>query len=353
LLALGASTAAADENSYIQTNLVSDQPGVALLQDANLVNAWGLSASPTSPIWVANNGTATSTLYTGFNPAPPVNKVGLTVAIPGGAPTGTVFNSAAGTGAFPVTDGTVTAPAAFLFATEDGAIVGWNPTVGLAAGQSPPSTMAEVATTVDGANYKGLTLGNTNQGPRLYAANFTQKRIDVWDGSWTMLDEPGAFTDPMLPDTYGPFNVQVIGNRLFVAYAQVDPESGDEVAGPGRGFVDVYSLKGKLISRLISHDGLNAPWGLVRAPGNFGAFSRDLLVGNFGNGRIHAYDIKTGEMLGTLQDPSGKPIEIDGLWALRFGNGTMGTHRTLLFTAGIADEDHGLFGEIVVRGSGE
>jgi uncharacterized protein (TIGR03118 family) len=350
LCAAGASAATAADNSYVQTNLVSDQAGHALVQDPNLVNAWGLSASPTSPIWVANNGTETSSLYTGFNPAPPVNRLGLLVSIPGGAPTGTVFNAAAGSGAFPVTDGTVTAPAAFLFDTEDGAVVGWNPTVGLAAGQSPPSTTGEVALTTPGANYKGLALGITNQGARLYAANFTQMRIDVWDGDWMPAAAPGAFVDPSLPSDYGPFNVQVIGKRLYVAYAQVDPESGDEVAGSGKGFVDVYTLQGKLVSRLISHDGLNAPWGLAKAPGNFGAFGHALLVGNFGNGRIHAYDIHTGAMLGTLQDPGGSPIVIDGLWALRFGNGTFGTHRTLIFSAGPDDESHGLLGALNATG---
>jgi uncharacterized protein (TIGR03118 family) len=343
--ALGASAAAAADNAYVQTNLVSDQPGVALVTDPNLVNAWGLSASPTSPIWVSDNGTELSTLYSGFNGAGPPAIVPLVVSIPGGAPTGTVFNSSPGASDFSVTDGTTTAKSVFLFDTEDGAIVGWNPTVGT-GGNPPPSTTGEVALTVPGANYKGLALGVTNQGARLYAANFTQMRIDVWDGNWMPAAAPGAFTDPSLPSDYGPFNVQVIGKRLYVAYAQVDPTSGDEVAGPGKGFVDVYSLQGRLISRLVSHDGLNAPWGLARAPGSFGAFSHALLVGNFGNGRIHAYDIRTGAMLGTLAAPGGSPIEIDGLWALRFGNGTFGNKRTLIFSAGPDDESHGLLGAL-------
>src|SRR4051794_18512036 len=230
LLALGASTAAAGENSYIQTNLVSDQAGHAILQDPNLVNAWGLSASPTSPMWVANNVTATSTLYTGFNPALPVNKVGLTVAIPDGGPTGTVFNSAAGSGAFPVTDGTVTAPAIFLFVSDSGAVTGWNPTVGVVAGSSPPSTQAQLVMHPEGAGYFGMTLANTKQGPRAYAANFIQGRIDVWDGAWNLVSTDETFTDPMLPEDYHPFNVQAIGNRIYVAYAQFDEEEQEEVA---------------------------------------------------------------------------------------------------------------------------
>jgi uncharacterized protein (TIGR03118 family) len=350
LCAAGASTAAAAGNSYVQTNLVSDVPGVALTHDPNLVNAWGLSASPTSPIWVSNNGTETSSLYSGFNPSPPVNIATLLVSIPGGAPTGTVFNSALGAGAFKVTDGTVTAPAFFLFDTEDGAIVGWNPTVGVPSGGTPPSTTGEVALTTPGAEYKGLALAVTKQGPRLYAANFTQMRIDVWDGDWMPAAAPGAFVDSSLPDGYGPFNVQVIGKRVYVAYAQVDPETGDEVAGTGKGFVDVYSLQGQLLMRLVSRGSLNAPWGLVQAPGNFGAFGHALLVGNFGNGRIHAYDIHSGAELGTLADPGGSPIAIDGLWALRFGNGTFGTKRTLIFSAGPDDESHGLLGALRAAG---
>src|SRR4051794_353964 len=251
LCALGTSAAAAADNAYVQTNLVSDQPGVALVTDPNLINAWGLSASPTSPIWVSDNGTELSTLYNGFaNGAPPAI-VPLVVSIPGGAPTGTVFNSGAGADDFSVTDGTTTARSVFLFDTEQGAIVGWNPTVGT-GGNPPPSTTGEVAVTMPGAVYKGLALANTKQGARLYAANFTQMRIDVWDGSWMPAAAPGAFTDPALPSDYGPFNVQVIARQLYVAYAQVDPASGDEVAGPGKGIVDVYSLQGRLISRLVS-----------------------------------------------------------------------------------------------------
>jgi uncharacterized protein (TIGR03118 family) len=213
-------------------------------------------------------------------------------------------------------------------------------------GGSPPSTTGEVAVTVPGADYKGLALANTKSGARLYAANFTQMRIDVWDGNWMPAAAPGSFTDPDLPQGYGPFNVQVIARRLYVAYAKVDPATGDEVAGSGLGFVDVYTLQGRLVSRLVSGGDLNAPWGLVRAPGGFGAFSHALLVGNFGDGRIHAYDFATGAPLGTLQDGSGSPITIDGLWALRVGNGTFGNGRTVIFSAGPGDESHGLLGAL-------
>jgi uncharacterized protein (TIGR03118 family) len=354
LLTAGATSAAADVSTYVQTNLVSDLPGVALVQDPQLVNPWGLSAGPTSPIWTSNNGTASSSLYSGFTASAPPAIVHLgatgSVAIPaGGLPTGTVFNSSTNPADFTVSDGTTSAPAAFLFASLTGAITGWNPAVGT-GGSPPPSNTAEVAVQVPGAVYTGLALGTTNQGARLYAANFAQGRVDVWDGNWTPAAAPGAFTDRALPAGYSPFNVQVIGDRLYVAYGKADPTSGETENRAGEGAVDVYTLQGRLLQRLVTHDGLDAPWGLVRAPGGFGAFSNALLVGNFGNGRIHAYDIRTGTMLGVVRDAGGAPIVNSGLWGLRFGNGTIGTKHTLIFAAGIDDETHGLLGAIQPAG---
>jgi uncharacterized protein (TIGR03118 family) len=351
LLAVGASTAAADDG-FVQTNLVSDIPGIALATDANLVNPWGLSAGPTTPVWTSNNGTGTSNLFLGFTKAAPaisINPLLVTIPPAPGLPTGTVFNSSTNPEDFKVTDGTTTAPARFLFASLLGTITGWSPTVGT-GGNPPPSTTAEVAATVPGAVYTGLAMAVTNAGARLYAANFAQGRVDVWDGAWVPAAAPGAFTDDQLPEGYSPFNVQVIGNKLYVAYAMVDPASGRSLSKAGAGAVDVYTLQGRLAQRLITHTQLNAPWGLVRAPGNFGSFSKALLVGNFGNGRIHAYDIRTGELLGTLSDPSGHAIVNDGLWGLRIGNNTLGTKHTLILAAGIQGETHGLLAAIQPAG---
>jgi uncharacterized protein (TIGR03118 family) len=181
----------------------------------------------------------------------------------------------------------------------------------------------------------------------LYAADFHHARIDVFDQGFNLIQLSGSFTDPEIPPGYAPFNVQELGGRLYVAYAKQDADREDEVAGPALGFVDVYSTSGHLLRHLIEHGQLNAPWGLVLAPAaGFGRFSGDLLVGNFGDGRINAYNPTTGEFLGRLRHEDGSPIEIDGLWALRFGNGVIGDPTTLLFIAGIDDEAHGLFGAI-------
>jgi uncharacterized protein (TIGR03118 family) len=329
--------ASADQhgNVYKQRNLVSDIPGVARITDPNLVNPWGLSAGPATPIWVADNGTDVSTLYSGgVHHSVPVIAP-LVVSIPGGAPTGTVFNPTQG---FQLNG----APARFLFDSEAGTITAWN------AGTA--------ATTVGGtphAIYKGLALATKGDTPYLYAADFHNAKIDVFDSSFAPTTLSGSFTDPNLPAGYAPFNVQELAGRIVVAYAQQDANAEDEVAGAGKGFVDVYDVQGHLLRRLISGGQLNAPWGLVLAPSHFGPFSGDLLVGNFGDGMINAYDPRSGAFEGQLRNRDGNPITIDGLWALRFGNGVIGTPHTLLFSAGIADESHGLFGEIVVRGSGE
>jgi uncharacterized protein (TIGR03118 family) len=318
-------------NVYKQRNLVSDIDGVARIADPNLVNPWGLSFGPSTPAWVADNGTGLSTLYSGgvHKSIPVIGS--LVVTIDGGKPTGTVFNPTSG---FNVNG----APAKFIFDSEVGTITAWN-------GGTEATT---VATTPD-AIYKGLTLA----GHLLYAANFHAGKIDVFNDSFAPTTVPGGFTDPNLPAGFAPFNIQEIGGRLLVAYAKQDQNAEDDVAGAGFGYVDVFDTDGHLIRRLISQGALNAPWGLALAPRHFGPFSGDLLVGNFGDGAINAYDPQTGNFDGTLMNKDGNQIKIDGLWALRFGNGVIGTPQTLLFTAGIGDEQHGLFGEIVVRGSGE
>jgi uncharacterized protein (TIGR03118 family) len=319
---------AAESNAYTVTPLVSDQPGVAPTTDTHLVNAWGLTSSATSPWWVSDNGTDLSTLYNGAGA-----KQGLEVAVAGG-PTGAVFNP---TTAFLLPTG---GKALFIFDSEDGAIRAWNGAQGTTAIVVVPST---------GAIYKGLAIANTASGPRLYAADFHNARIDVFNGSFGLVPDSG-FEDPTLPAGYAPFNVQTIGDRIFVAYAKQDEEAEDEVAGQGLGFVDAYDLAGNLLGRVAQHGQLNAPWGLALAPASFGRFGGDLLVGNFGDGRINAYEeLGNGhfEHRGALRGPDGEKIAIDGLWALQFAQGgNNGTPGTLYFTAGPDDESHGLFGSI-------
>ena len=337
LVLAGASVAQAHDvhaNVYKKRNLVSDIPGVARITDPNLVNPWGMSAGPATPVWVSDNGTDVSTLYSGaIRRSVPVIAP-LVVGIPGGAPTGTVFNPTSG---FMVGG----APARFIFDSEAGQITAWN-----------SGTEAQTVATTPGASYKGLALATRGKEAFLYAANFHTGAIDVFDQSFAPVVRPGSFVDPNLPAGFAPFNVQQLAGRIVVSYAKQGP-TGDDVAGPGNGYVDVFDTSGHLIRRLISQGELNSPWGLVLAPRHFGAFSGDLLVGNFGDGNINAYDPRTGRFEGKLMNRDGNVIEINGLWALRFGNGVIGTPRSLLFTAGIGDEDHGLFGEIVVRGSGE
>ncbi len=330
-------------NAYRQTNLVSDLPGLAQLTDPDLVNPWGLAAGPTTPAWVADNGTDKATIYRGFVGGSPITKAPLVVSIPGGAPTGLVFNPTTG---FVVRSGDASGPALFLFDSEAGLVTGWNPGVP----PPPPSTQAQVGASMPDAIYKGLAIASTSAGTFLYGANFHQARIDVFDSNFNLVHLSGSFSDPEIPAGFAPFNVQELGGRLYVAYAKQDAAREDEVAGPALGFVDVYSTSGRLLRHLIEHGQLNAPWGLVLAPAGFGRFSGALLVGNFGNGRINAYSPATGEFLGRLRHSDGSPIQIDGLWALRFGNGVTGNPTTLLFTAGIDDEAHGLFGAIEAAG---
>ena len=327
---------AVSDNVYTVHPLVSNVPGAAPTTDPNLVNAWGLTASATSPWWVADNGTDRSTLYTASG-----NKNPLVVTVDGG-PTGAVFNNTTG---FVVRNGAAAGRALFIFASEDGKIRGWNPTV------SPTTAVVAVDNSAVGAIYKGLAIANTAAGPRLYATDFHNARVDVWDGSWNPVNVSGAYVDPGLPAGYAPFGIQTIGSRVFVTYGKQDEAAHDEIAGQGLGFVDVYDTAGMLLSRVAQHGQLNAPWGLAMAPADFGRFSGDLLVGNFGDGQINAYEeLANGrfEHRGELRDADGKSITIDGLWALQFGHGAPnnGPSNTLFFTAGPNGEANGLFGSI-------
>ena len=315
-------------NQYTATPLVTDATGAPNVDPA-LVNAWGMSQGPSSPVWVSNNGTATSTLYVhGASP-----KIPLTVAIPDGKPTGQVFN---GTSGFPITVADVTAPARFIFASETGKLTAWN-----------GGTSAVITKSVEGAAYKGLAIATSDNGTtRLYAANFAQGRVDVFGANWDRLNWPNAFRDWNLPEGYSPFGIQTLGNRVYVSYALRNPESGDDVSGAGHGFIDVFSTGGSLVKRLVSGGVLDSPWAMVMAPAGWGAFGGDLLVGNFGDGKIHAYD-NSGHLVGTMRHGDADLV-LDGLWGLLFGNGRSAATNELMFTSGPDHEAHGLWGVITV-----
>lgn len=346
---VAASSAAAQTLApYKQTNLVSDIPGLAAITDSHLVNPWGIAASDTSPFWVADNGTGLATLYNGAGqPFPIGSPLVVTIPPPKGssattvaAPSGAVFN---GTTDFVVSQGSLSGSAQFLFATEDGTISGWNSNVNRTAA----ILVVDNSAGGTGAVYKGLTLGSNSSGNFLFAANFRAGTVDVFGRSFQRVQLAGRFTDPNLPAGFAPFGIQNLGGSIFVAYAKQNATKDADVAGPGNGFVDVYDTNGNLLRRLASGGTLNSPWGLVMTPAGFGTFSNDLLVGNFGDGRINAFNPSTGAFLGQLQDSSGTPISIDHLWGLRFGNGgNAGNAGTLFFTAGIQSENHGLFGSL-------
>jgi uncharacterized protein (TIGR03118 family) len=313
--------------------LVTDSGGTT--NDASLVNSWGLSAGPTTPWWSANNGTNTSTLYSGTG-----SKVALTVNVPG-APTGTVFNGTAAD--FVVTENGKSGSARFLFATEDGTILGWTPAVD-AATAIPGVTSA-------GAVYKGLATASD----RLYATDFHNGRVDVFDASFKPVTTSGGFKDPKVAKGFAPFGIQAIGTDIFVTYAKQDAAKKDDVAVPGQAYVDEFTTDGVLVRSVVNsgkkNAPLNAPWGLAMAPADFGSFAGDLLVGNFGNGRISAYAQNGSKWVykGQLRLADGTPIAIDGLWAIAFGNGAAaGPKNTLYFLSGPSEEKHGLYGSITV-----
>ncbi len=355
--ALGAVSASASATthvtSYRQINLVSDQPGKAPLTDPDLVNAWGLAASPGtnakpgSPLWVADNGSDKATLYAAGSSPTSVSKVPLTVSVTGAAPTGQVFNS--DPNAFIVSDSQGNSgPALFLFDTENGTIDGWAPNVNPSG--TNPSTVTEVARD-NGANavYKGLAIATVKGKTYLYATNFRSGRVEAYDSTFTPVELPGGlFVDPGLPSGYGPFGIAEIKGMLYVTFAKQDATLHDDVAGPGHGFVDIFTNNGKFVRRLASRGALNSPWGLALAPRSFGMFGGDLLVGNFGNGTINVYNPTNGAPLGKLRRHNGVPIVIDGLWGLQFGNGNAAKTSELIFSAGPNDESHGLLGKIVV-----
>jgi uncharacterized protein (TIGR03118 family) len=388
--------------TVLQTNLVSDLPGVAATTDPNLVNAWGISESPASPFWISDNNSGLTTLYQvpGANSAPvSINPLVVNIPTPvsptGGTPTGTVFNTASASNAFEVTGPnkaglTTTASALFLFDTEDGTIVGWNPAIDPTrqfAGSGGASNHAVIAVDNSGNNftnpdpnqqtgavYKGLAIatsttpiltGDANSTALLYASNFRAGTVDVYDANFTKVTSlpRGAFQDRRLPRGYAPFNVQVLNGKVFVSYALQDAAKHDDVAGAHHGFVDVFNLDGtpgfpRGAVRLISRGALDSPWGLAIAPTGFAGLNDPnnnpvLLVGNFGNGFINAFDSTTGVPLGQVRDPDGEPVQVDGLWALKVGNGgSGGATNTVYFTAGPFGESHGLFGSLTTAAPG-
>jgi uncharacterized protein (TIGR03118 family) len=335
----GRSGNAGNSGSYAVTNLVSNVPGLALNVDANLVNGWGIVTGPTTPFWVSDNGTGKSTVYDG------TGALRLTVTIPAvggtgqGVPTGVVFNL----GASPTSnDFLVSGPgtaARFMWSTEDGGIAAW------AGGAS--ATIRFAAS--DGAVYKGLALaGDGATHFRIYAADFHNGKIDVIDSTFTKTSVAGGFADPKIPATFHPFNVMNIQGNLYVTYALCcEPNSDDEIEGVGLGYVDVFDTDGNLIRRVATRGKLNAPWGVALAPAGFGKFSNHLLVGNFGDGTINAYDPDDFSFSGQLRTSDGRPVTIDGLWGIAFGNGfQQQPATTLFFAAGPNDENDGLFGRI-------
>lgn len=322
---------------YAQTQLVTDVSLGAYdsgQRDAHLVNPWGLAFNPQGYVWVANNGTASSTLYDGMGVPQ-----SLIVQTPPG-PTGIVFNGS--TSDFLLQG----QPSPFIFATEGGLLAAW----------APAAYASQAVTVYDGSaaakSYKGLALGRQGALGRLYAADFHNGAVDVFDAGFRLVSLPaGAFRDPALPAGYAPFGIQLIGDRIYVAYAKQDAQAHDAQLGAGLGAVDVFDGTGTLIKQLVLGGALNAPWGLAMAPASgFGAFSGALLVANFGDGRIHAYDPASGQLLGALKKPDGMEIAIDGLWGIAFGNGINSQPQTtLFFGAGPNDEGHGVYGRIDPR----
>jgi uncharacterized protein (TIGR03118 family) len=340
VLALAFASASAADSVYARRNLVSDGTIPAAHTDPNLINGWGVAFNPYGFVWVASADGGVSTLYDGLgNPQPLVVQIPSPTMGIGGNPTGIVFN---GSDNFVVSRNGISGPSRFIFATEQGVIAAWSPAVDLT------HAIRMVNNAASGAVYKGLAIGANGSIQLLYAADFRNARIDVYNTAFHRQGLPtGAFVDPYLPPGYAPFGIQAINGDIYVTYARQNADKNEEVTGPGLGYVDVYSPNGRLIRRVASGGALNAPWGVAMAPAGFGRFSNALLIGNFGDGRINAYEPVFSLPLGTLRDKNGKSIRVDGLWGIAFGNG-LNTQpvNTLFFAAGPDDEEHGLYGRI-------
>jgi uncharacterized protein (TIGR03118 family) len=322
-------------NRYVQTNLLSNLSGKAAFTDSNLKNPWGMAWAPGGPFWISDNNSGFSTVCEANGQF----DFAVQIALPPGskatfsAPTGLVYNPTAD---FPIGAG---GPALFIFSTEEGTIAAWN------------GGLAPVVANLSGAGaiYKGLAMGTTGSGNFLYAPDFHNGKVQVFDKNYHPVTLAGTFSDPSIPAGFAPFGITNIGNQLYVTYAMQDAQKVDDQPGPGNGFVDIFDTQGHLMKQLLAHGALNSPWGVAIAPANFGAFSNDLLVGNLGDGTIHGYNPSTGALLGALEDKSGKTLVIEGLWDIVFGDGLPGKPaNTLFFSAGITGQADGLFGSLVV-----
>jgi uncharacterized protein (TIGR03118 family) len=353
---------------YAQTNLISDIAGLAMVTDKNLLNPWGLAFLPGSPFWINENNAGFSALY--FADAVPFSMLpSVTIPPPPpstsiGTPTGIVGNIFVGSGAFeipnPADATTPFGPSLFIFDTEDGTVEAWNAAPFVSPGLPDPLIAEIVVDNSDGgadtgAVYKGLALGsNTANGPLLFATNFRSGKIDVFDTNFQTPSPAltGSFTDPEVQQGFAPFGIQNINGQIWVTYAKQDKFKHDPVNKPGHGFVSVFDTDGNLLQHFAQHGHLDSPWGLVMAPMTFGRFAGDILIGNFGDGLINAFDSKSGHWLGSVSGQHGRPLVNDGLWSLTFGgalnsDGTASSADTLFFTAGLNDENDGLFGSIV------
>jgi uncharacterized protein (TIGR03118 family) len=326
--------------AYKATNLVSNGAVAATTTDAQLLNPWGIAIIPGAPFWIADNRSGVSTLYDGKG-----GKIPLTVTVPprmgapagtAGTPTGIVFNP--NPLMFLLAP---SAPALFIFATADGTISGWNPGVNMT------SAVVQADESQSGAVYKGLALATNSTGLFLYATNFHNGTVDVFDSKFQPAKLAGSFSDPNLPSGYAPFGIALIDGNLVVTYALQGPDKTADQPGLGHGFVDVFDTDGNLITRFASNGVLNSPWGIATAPFNFGPLSSRILIGNFGDGRINAFDSK-GTPIGEARDASGNAIVIDGLWAIVFGTAAASDPGTLYFTAGPNGQANGVFGSLAV-----
>ena len=325
---------------YRSQVLVSNGSEPANFTDPNLGNAWGIAFNPTGVVWVNNQRTGKSTLYDGNGAPQP-----LVVTVPGPAagvpsnPSGIVFSGGAD---FVVTNGVRTGPARFIFATLEGSISGWAPNVDALNAQLAVPTTGE-------AVYTGLALGGNGTTHLLYAANFRTGSVDVFDGTFKRVEAPGGFLDRHLPRGFLPFGVHTIGGDVYVTYAKADPATGQSAHAPGLGVVNVFDPDGRLLRRVATRGALNAPWGVALAPASFGKFGGALLVANLGDGTISAYGPRSGTFLGTLRDTRGRRLQMDGLWAIAFGNGILSQEsNSLFFTSGANGGQDGAYGVITV-----
>jgi uncharacterized protein (TIGR03118 family) len=351
-LPAGAAPAAPARNvsgfEFTQTNLVSNVPGDAQVTDPNLQNAWGLAATSTSPLWVSDNNNGLAGVYTIAPGGLSASIAPLLVTVPGGrastddgsSPDGQVANTTSG---FVVTTPAGSGPAAFIFDSESGQVQAWNPTADPITNGLSTATLEFSSPT---AVFKGLAMATTDDGTFLYLANFNAGTVDVFNSDFQQVQLTGSFTDPRQPRNFAPFGIQEINGLLYVTYAEQDAAKHDDVAGLGKGFVDIFTTDGLFVKRLATGGVLDAPWGLAQAPSGFGNFAGDLLVGNFGNGTINAFNPISGRFEGQMLNASGKPLTIDGLWALRFGTATEGGTGTLLFSAGPDNQTNGLLGSL-------